>query len=79
MSQFATVKFVCKYCKGTKVVGEQYSAFGESWVDITCVRCSHSKDITVQNLKLLIEKINENNTISKMRKVKNANNKIDSE
>ncbi len=79
MSRFATVKFVCKYCKGTKLVGEQYYALGENWVDITCVRCSHSKDITVENLELLMQRINEANTVSKMQEVRDANNKTNSE
>lgn len=79
MIRFAAVKFVCKYCKGTKLVGEQYYALGENWVDITCVRCSHSKDITVENLELLMQRINEANTVSKMQEVRDANNKTNSE
>jgi hypothetical protein len=79
MSRFATVKFVCKYCKGTKLVGEQYYALGENWVDITCVRCSHSKDITVEDLELLMRRINKANAVSKIREVRDANNKTNSE
>lgn len=76
MNQFATLRFVCKHCGGAKVAGEQYYALGEDWIDITCVKCSHSKDIKVKDLKDLVDKINKSNAQSKMREAKDANNKV---
>jgi hypothetical protein len=74
MSQFAALRFVCKNCGGTKVVGEQFYVLGENWVDITCVKCSHSKDITVEDLKSFLKKINQSNAQSKMQEARDVNN-----
>lgn len=78
MSQFSTLKFVCKHCGGTKVAGEQYYALGENWIDVTCVKCSHSKDIKVKDLQDLVDKINKANAQSKVRGTKDVNNKANS-
>jgi hypothetical protein len=42
-----------------KFVGEEYHAFSEMWVDITCLKCSDSTDIRVVDLNNLISKINK--------------------
>jgi RNase P subunit RPR2 len=41
----------CKKCKGVKYIGEEYVAFGTKYVDVTCMKCGHSKDIDVESLK----------------------------
>jgi hypothetical protein len=51
------VRFKCKKCGGPKFVGDEYYAFGTYYVDITCVICSHSKDIEVSKLNKLIEQL----------------------
>ena len=42
-----------------KFVGEEYHAFSEMWVDITCLKYSDSTDIRVADLNDLISKINK--------------------
>lgn len=39
------------------MVGDDYYAFGETWVDITCIKCAHSKDISVRELDSLLAKL----------------------
>ena len=57
MGLSASIKFLCNHCGGVKFVGAEYYALGEKWVDITCVKCGHSKDTTVKNLENLINRI----------------------
>lgn len=59
IGRFASVRFPCSKCGGLKLVGDDYFALGETWVDITCIKCSHSKDISVSELDALLEKINK--------------------
>lgn len=40
----------CFRCGGMKYVGDPYYAFGVYYVDVTCLSCSHSKDIEVERL-----------------------------
>ena len=54
------VKFYCPKCKSMKFVGEEYHAFSEIWIDITCLKCAGSTDIRVNDLNNLISKINKN-------------------
>lgn len=49
--------FRCSKCGGLKMVGAQYYAMQRNWVDITCVNCSHSKDIEVSKLNRILFKL----------------------
>lgn len=57
LGKYATVRFTCSKCGGVKTVGEDYYAFGEVWVDITCIKCSDTKDITTVELDSLLSKL----------------------
>lgn len=47
----------CKRCGGRKYIGEEYYALGSIYVDVTCLHCAHSRDISVQKLKIFIAKL----------------------
>jgi len=47
----------CKKCKGLKYIGEEYMAYGTMYVDVTCIKCGHSKDIEVVKLKKVLKAI----------------------
>lgn len=47
----------CKKCGGRKYIGEEYYAMGSMYVDVTCIQCAHSRDITVQKLNIFIKKL----------------------
>jgi predicted nucleic-acid-binding Zn-ribbon protein len=49
----------CKFCGGAKFIGEEYYAFGEVWVDVTCIKCAHSKDIEKKKLDDFLEKLSK--------------------
>ena len=46
--------FRCQKCGGLKYVGDPYYAMQKYWVDITCVRCSHSSDIELKKLNRIL-------------------------
>lgn len=50
-------KLKCAKCGGLKFVGEEYYAYGTYYVDVTCVVCSDTKDITVEALKSFLKKL----------------------
>lgn len=50
-------KMKCKHCGGTKYVGDEFHLFGEMWVDITCLMCSHSVDIRVKEFNDFVERV----------------------
>lgn len=57
-----------------KFVGEEYHAFSEMWVDITCLKCADSTDIRVSELNSLVAKINKMLHKKKSRNVKAKSN-----
>lgn len=50
-------KLKCAKCGGIKFVGEEYYAYGTYYVDVTCVICSDTKDIKVEDLNRFLEKL----------------------
>jgi len=74
LGKYASVRFTCSKCGGIKTVGEDYYALGEMWVDITCIKCSDSKDISIVELDSLLTKLKK----AKQRRKQIVNNKTDS-
>lgn len=68
------VRLKCKKCGGPKFIGDEYYAFGTYYVDVTCVVCSHSKDIEVNKLNKLLEELS-----GPKKKVRNDNKKTDAQ
>lgn len=57
MSLRARLHLKCKRCGGRKYIGEEYYAMGAVYIDVTCLHCAHSRDITVQKLELFLSKL----------------------
>jgi hypothetical protein len=57
MIKFPPVRLTCSSCGGAKYIGEEYYALGDTWVDVTCIKCGHSADIKVNDLHKMLEKI----------------------
>lgn len=56
------IRLKCSKCGGAKFIGETYYAAGDYYVDVTCIICSDTKDIKLDELKKLLNKIyNSNN------------------
>jgi hypothetical protein len=55
----------CVKCKGMKYIGEPYHAFSKWFVDVTCLVCSHSRDIEVNRLENILKKIHKAYRIKK--------------
>jgi len=53
--------FKCRYCGGYKYIGDEYYCMSKWYVDITCINCSHSKDIEVEELLKLCHKCGDKN------------------
>lgn len=49
--------FKCLRCKGRKYIGDEYYAMGAWYVDVTCLQCAHSVDISVEKLKEMLRKL----------------------
>jgi transcription elongation factor Elf1 len=49
--------FRCSHCGGMKYVGDPYFAMQKYWVDVTCIKCSHSVDIEIKKLNTLLGKL----------------------
>lgn len=58
-----SLRLKCARCGGPKFVGEPYYAHGIYYVDVTCVICSDSKDIEVDKLNALLEKLNQGKVV----------------
>lgn len=43
-------RLICKNCGSLKFIGDPYYAYGTYYVDVTCVSCSDSRDISVEKL-----------------------------
>lgn len=67
------VNLYCKKCGGTKYIGDEYYALGDMWVDVTCIKCSHSTDIRVNEMKEILSKISKAKRTSVQRRSNNAN------
>jgi len=52
----------CQKCSGRVFIGNQYYAFQKNFIDLTCTRCSWSKDIEVKKLNWLLDKLGFNKT-----------------
>jgi len=50
--------FRCVKCGGMKYVGDPYYAMQRHWVDITCIKCSHSSDIELKKLNRILKALN---------------------
>lgn len=55
--KYPFVRLKCKNCGGLKYIGDEYYAMGVYWVDVTCIACSHSKDIEVTKLYKFLYKL----------------------
>lgn len=51
------IRLKCSTCGGPKFVGEEYYLNGSMYVDVTCVKCSDSKDIKVEDLRRFLSKL----------------------
>ena len=51
--------FKCVKCGGRKYIGDEYYAMSKWFVDVTCIKCSHSKDIEVLELLKLCHKLGD--------------------
>jgi len=51
------VPLKCAKCGGAKYVDEPYAIFDTWFVDVVCLTCGHTKDITVSDLKALMSKL----------------------
>lgn len=49
--------FKCRRCGGRKYIGDEYYAMGAMYVDVTCLQCAHSIDISVEKIKEFIAKV----------------------
>jgi hypothetical protein len=67
------VNLYCKKCGGTKYIGDEYHALGDMWVDVTCIKCSHSVDIRVSEMKQILSKLSKAKRTYSQRKSQNAN------
>lgn len=54
-----TVRLKCANCGGPKFIGEDYYLNGTYYVDVTCVTCSDTRDIKVDDLKKFLEKLSK--------------------
>lgn len=62
-------RLICNKCGGIKFIGDSYYAYGTYYVDVTCVTCADTKDISVEKL---------NTFLSALERGKNADKKADS-
>lgn len=58
------IRLKCAHCGGPKFVGEEYYSNGSMYVDITCVKCSDSKDIKVEDFKKFLNKLSKQRKIN---------------
>jgi hypothetical protein len=58
-----TLRLKCATCGGPKFIGSPYYAHGSYYVDITCVVCSHSKDIELDKLNKFLEKLKQEKVV----------------
>jgi hypothetical protein len=54
-----TVRLKCAHCGGPKFIGEKYYTNGTYYVDVTCVTCSDTKDIKVEDLDRFLSKLSK--------------------
>lgn len=57
--KYPSVNLKCSHCGGLKYIGDEYHALDRVWVDVTCIKCSHSVDVEVEKLYKLLEKLKE--------------------
>jgi hypothetical protein len=58
-----TLRLKCATCGGPKFVGDPYYANGVYYVDVTCVVCSHTKDIELDKLNKFLEKLKQDKVV----------------
>lgn len=61
MKVVSSLSFTCSSCKGRKYIGDEYYAMSQWFVDVTCIKCGHSKDIEVIELYKLCKKLGDEN------------------
>ena len=54
-----TVRLKCAKCSGQKFIGEKYYLNGTYYVDVTCVVCSDTRDVKVEDLNRFLEKLSK--------------------
>jgi hypothetical protein len=58
-----TLRLKCSLCGGIKFIGDPYYANGTYYVDVTCVICSHSKDIELEKLNDFLSKLKQDKVV----------------
>jgi hypothetical protein len=58
-----TLRLKCATCGGPKFVGNPYYSNGTYYVDVTCVICSHTKDIELDKLNKFLEKLKQEKVV----------------
>jgi hypothetical protein len=54
-----TVRLKCAKCGGQKFIGEKYYLNGTYYIDVTCVVCSDTRDVKVEDLNRFLEKLSK--------------------
>jgi hypothetical protein len=49
------LRLKCAKCGGPKFIGDEYYALGTYYVDVTCVVCADSVDISVEKLNKFLD------------------------